>query len=132
MQPLPFTPTEQPQIDDAQAILRYLDACPVLIVAAGADPDQIRGDGTLVVPIGVASDGLLAWPLSVAYYVREHQLAPPEPLLRRIRESDYRAPSLSDSEVDELRGQLRSPTDHSDPIALDDVPDGAEPADDVW
>lgn len=113
-------------------MLGYIDECPALIVAAGLEADRIRGDDAMVVPIGVASDGVYAWPLSVAYYVREHAVPPPEPLLERIRKAQYRPPSMSDTEVDQLRDDLRSMTDLDDGVALDDVPDGAEPADDAW
>ena len=96
------------RIDDAIFVAEYLDACPVLIVAAGLDPDPLLSGSPAVVSIGVASDGTYTWPLSVGYYARAHEISPDAELLAHIRSQQHVPPKVSPADVDRLRDELAS------------------------
>jgi hypothetical protein len=95
-------------IDDAARVAEYLDACPILIVAAGLDPDPLLSGSPAVVSIGVASDGTYTWPLSVSYHARAHGIAPDVELLAHIRSQQHVPPKVSPTDVDRLREELAS------------------------
>ena len=95
-------------IDDAARVAEYLDACPILIVAAGLDPDPLLSGSPAVVSIGVSSDGTYTWPLSVGYYARAHGISPDVELLAHIRAQQHVPPMVSPTDVDRLRDELAS------------------------
>lgn len=97
---------ENRAIEDAEAIADYLDASAVLYVGAGRHVDEIRNEAGRQVPIGVASDGVFAWPLATNYYVRTYSLAPDPDLAEHIRQRDYTPPRLSEGEVSSMREEL--------------------------
>jgi len=92
-----------PTIADAASVAEYLDGSAVIQIALGRTIDAIDESKGMVVPIGTATDGTYIWPLSLSYYVKAHSVSPPEELLERARKSDYRAPDVHDSVIEELR-----------------------------
>lgn len=93
---------------DAPMVAAYLNACPVLIIAAGLSPDVLDPDAVVSVPIGVASDGEFAWSLSVPFYMRKYGIGGPAELHRKAASLHYEAPTLKKGEIDRLRTVLLS------------------------
>lgn len=79
--------------DDWPQLLEYLEACPNEVVALTKQPDSIDPSRTFHVPLGTAGDGVMKWSLATVYYLREHQVAPPDALVDHIRERDYKPPA---------------------------------------
>jgi len=94
---------EAPTIDDAESVAEYLDGSVVVRIALGCTIDAIDESKGMVVPIGTATDGTYTWPLSLNYYVKTYSVSPPDELLEQVRNSDYRAPDVEDSVIEELR-----------------------------
>ena len=101
---------EPTTISDAPAVTAYLDGCIVVWMAAHQQPDALTRSTHPCVPIGVASDGVFAWPLATSYYVRNHQLSPDRALLHRVRARHYQPPPLAVRDVHTTITALRNPT----------------------
>lgn len=99
------TPSESHPIDDAYAVAAYLDAGVVLWVAAGRGIDAVDPALGRRVPIGMATDGVLAWPLAAAYYAGVHGLAPAPELVAHIRRRGHRPPPQA-GDPDDLRAAV--------------------------
>jgi hypothetical protein len=93
--PSAFEPCE---LADLDRIVAYLEAAPVLNVAAGVERDVISD--ALGVPVGAASDGVFTWPLSLTWYAARHRVAPPDELVEHIRARAY---TLGDVDIDAVR-----------------------------
>jgi hypothetical protein len=91
-------------LDDLDRVVAYMEAAPVVSVAAGKARDRVSG--AVEVPIGVASDGVFVWPLALTWYASRHRVAPPAELVDHIRGRGYVVDAV---DVDGLRRDLRGP-----------------------
>ncbi len=90
-------------------VLAYLDGgWPVLTTTERADDilDPERGP---VVPLSYRSDGVWVWTDTVAYYLREHHLAPDLELLAHMDAADYRMPAPDAVAVHRVLAALLAP-----------------------
>jgi hypothetical protein len=81
--------------DERDRVSSYLDEGVPLLITPSLTPDVVdpaRGD---VVPTAFRTDGRWIWTDAVAYYLREHRLAPDPDLLDEIRANDYLPPEVS-------------------------------------
>jgi hypothetical protein len=84
-----FAP-DHPQLTDErerEKILRYLDSGPVLLATTSILTDALDPRRGAVVPMSFRTDGTWIWTDTIAYYLREHRLAPEPGLLRHIQEA---------------------------------------------
>lgn len=91
----PLPPAERDQV------LAYLEAAPVVLAARSYDADAFDHEREPSVPLNFRTDGTWVWPGAVAYYLREHEVAPDPALLAHIRSRRFVVP-----EVDEPAREL--------------------------
>ncbi|PRX46540.1 hypothetical protein B0I33_107117 [Prauserella shujinwangii] len=77
-------------------VLGYLEGAPVVLAARGFGDDVFDPDRPASVPLTFRTDGTWVWPGAVAYYLREHELAPDPDLLSHIRALDFRLPEVDE------------------------------------
>ena len=77
---------------EAERVLAYLDAAPVILASRSNGPDAFAPDRTDVVPMNFRTDGACAWPGAVAYYLREHGVPPDPDLVAHIRARRFTPP----------------------------------------
>jgi hypothetical protein len=78
---------------EAERVLAYLDAAPVILASRSNGPDAFAPDRADAVPMNFRTDGAWAWPGAVAYYLREHGVPPDPDLVAHIRARRFTAPS---------------------------------------
>ncbi|MEQ0560357.1 ferredoxin [Amycolatopsis sp. NEAU-NG30] len=78
---------------EAERILAYLDAAPVILASRSNGPDAFAPERTDAVPMNFRTDGAWAWPGAVAYYLREHGVPPDPDLIAHIRARRFTAPA---------------------------------------
>lgn len=78
---------------EAERVLAYLDAGPVILASRSNGPDAFAPERTDAVPMNFRTDGAWAWPGAVAYYLREHGVPPDPDLLAHIRARRFAAPA---------------------------------------
>ncbi|TQS40407.1 hypothetical protein [Cryptosporangium phraense] len=86
----PFFHPDHPQVDAAErdALLAYLTGAEAVLLTPGTMVDVVAPDRGAVVPMSFRSDGVWIWPDTVAYYLREHGLAPEPDLAEHIKGAD--------------------------------------------
>jgi len=78
---------------EAEQLLAYLDAAPVILASRSNGPDAFEPERTDAVPLNFRTDGVWAWPGAVAYYLREHGVPPDPELVAHIRARRFTAPA---------------------------------------
>lgn len=78
---------------EAEQVLAYLDAAPVILASRSNGPDAFAPGREDAVPMNFRTDGAWAWPGAVAYYLREHGVPPDPDLVAHIRARRFTAPS---------------------------------------
>ncbi|WP_460437562.1 ferredoxin [Amycolatopsis stemonae] len=78
---------------EAERVLAYLDAAPVILASRSHGPDAFAPDREDAVPMNFRTDGAWAWPGAVAYYLREHGVPPDPDLVAHIRARRFAAPA---------------------------------------
>jgi hypothetical protein len=91
-----FDPDHPSVADDAERdrALAYLRSGAVLMTTTDRMVDILAPDRGAVVPMTYRTDGTWIWTDTVAYYLREHGLAPDAALYEHMRETGFRAPSV--------------------------------------
>jgi hypothetical protein len=87
---VPLSPEEREQV------LAYLDAAPVVLAARTYEADAFDPSRIDVVPLTFSTDGSWVWPGAVAYYLREHEIAPDPELLTHIRGHRFAVPDVGE------------------------------------
>ncbi|MFC7341697.1 TNT domain-containing protein [Saccharopolyspora griseoalba] len=77
---------------EKQQVINYLLGGEILLSANGADADALDPARPPEVPKAFHTDGAFVWPVSMAYYLREHDVAPPRAFLDHIRTRGYQPP----------------------------------------
>ena len=83
-------------LDEKERVLDYLGAAPVVLAARGYDTDAFDPEREPSVPLTFRTDGTWVWPGAVAYYLREHDVAPDPDLLAHIRDRNYTPPEVGE------------------------------------
>lgn len=89
--------TDRPTVSDEERdrLSAYLETAPVVVSQDGRPvPDLFDQTGTATIPREYRTDGTWVWPAAVAYYLREHKVAPERDLVEHIRARDYRVPDV--------------------------------------
>jgi hypothetical protein len=86
----PLPPAER------ERVLEYLDGAPVVLAARTYDTDAFDPDRPAAVPLNFRTDGSWIWPGAVAYYLREHEVAPDPELLTHIRALRFTMPEVGE------------------------------------
>ncbi|EHR61997.1 hypothetical protein [Saccharomonospora cyanea] len=88
----------RPPLDPAEKdrVLDYLGGAPVVLAARSYDTDAFDRGRPPSVPLTFRTDGAWVWPGAVAYYLREHDVAPDPELLAHIRRRDYAVPDVGE------------------------------------
>ncbi|WP_197319142.1 ferredoxin [Saccharomonospora sp. NB11] len=87
---VPLDPAEKDRV------LEYLNEAPVVLAARSYDTDAFDPDRPPSVPLNFRTDGVWVWPGAVAYYLREHDVAPDPELLAHVRRRDYAVPEVGE------------------------------------
>ncbi len=77
-------------------VLDYLGGAPVVLAARSYGTDAFDPGRPPSVPLTFRTDGVWVWPGAVAYYLREHDVAPDSELLAHIRRRDYAVPDVGE------------------------------------
>lgn len=92
-----FTSSDRPYVyrpaiatEERDAILSFLDNGKVVLSSTGRSPDLLHQDRESLVPMAFLTDGTWVWPAAVAYYLREHGIAPAPDFVQHIRSCGYR------------------------------------------
>lgn len=85
---------------EREQVLSYLDAAPVVLASRTYDADALDPSRTDAVPLNFRTDGSWVWPGAVAYYLREHDVAPDPELLTHIRGLRFTLPEVGERERD--------------------------------
>ncbi len=88
----PLDPAERDRV------LEYLDNAPVVLASRTYDADAFAPDREPLVPLNFRTDGRWYWPGAVAYYLREHDVAPDPELLTHIRALRFSLPDVGEPE----------------------------------
>jgi hypothetical protein len=78
---------------EAERVLAYLDAAPVILASRSNGPDAFAPERADAVPMNFRTDGVWAWPGAVAYYLREHGVPPDPELVAHLRARRFAAPA---------------------------------------
>jgi hypothetical protein len=81
---------------EKERVLAYLDSAPVVLAARSYDTDAFDPGRPAAVPLNFRTDGSWIWPGAVAYYLREHEVAPDPELLTHIRALRFTMPEVSE------------------------------------
>jgi hypothetical protein len=92
----PVVNREPLQTAEKERVLEYLDGAPVVLAARTYDTDAFDPDRTDAVPLNFRTDGSWIWPGAVAYYLREHEIAPDPELLTHIRALRFTMPEVGE------------------------------------
>ncbi|MFG3093614.1 hypothetical protein [Streptomyces sp. NPDC048202] len=84
---------------DERFVLAYLEGCPEIYSAMGAEQDVIAGDVWITGAGSVATDGTWVWPTQLAHYVRRHHVALPHGFIAHIRALDYVCPEVPSNQA---------------------------------
>ncbi|WP_199433274.1 ferredoxin [Qaidamihabitans albus] len=89
---------ERPPLAPAERdrVLGYLEAAPVVLAARSYDDDVFDPGRPPSVPLNFRTDGTWVWPGAVAYYLREHEVAPDPDLLTHIRARNFTVPEVGE------------------------------------
>lgn len=93
----PYFHPGHPVVDDAERehLLAYLTGAEAVLATSGTMTDVVDAGRGAVVPLTFRSDGIWIWPDAIAYYVREHGLAPEPELAAHVRSASGPAARLS-------------------------------------
>ncbi len=88
----------RPPLDPAEKgrVLDYLGGAPVVLAARSYGTDAFDPGRPPSVPLTFRTDGVWVWPGAVAYYLREHDVAPDPELLAHVRRRDYAVPDVGE------------------------------------
>jgi nicrotizing toxin Mtb-like protein len=75
-------------------VINYLYGGEILLRASSASPDEVDPQRQPEVPKQFHTDGTWVWPLAMAYYLEEHDIAPPRDFLDHIRRNSYQPPEV--------------------------------------
>lgn len=87
---------DRPQLSEEEKIpvLAYLEQAPVVWTDQTVETDLLEPSRPQKIPRQFHTDGTWIWPISVAYYLRDHNAAPQRQLIEHIRSLDYRIPDV--------------------------------------
>jgi hypothetical protein len=107
----PYFADDRERVDDAerQRIASFLDGGAVVLSGTGREPDRVDPARGAAVGMSVRTDGTWVWSDGVAYYVREHGIAPDADLYAHIRELDYRCPATDEATAQQVLETLYAP-----------------------
>lgn len=94
----PVVNREQLSPAERDRVLEYLDGAPVVLASRTYDADAFEPDREPLVPLNFRTDGRWYWPGAVAYYLREHDVAPDPDLLTHIRALRFTLPEVGEPE----------------------------------
>ncbi|MFC4003897.1 ferredoxin [Prauserella oleivorans] len=84
--------------EERERVLGYLEQAPVVLAARSYDADVFDPDRAPEVPLTFRTDGTWVWPGAVAYYLREHGVAPDPELAAHIRARGFVVPDVGEPE----------------------------------
>ncbi|MEN3310646.1 MAG: hypothetical protein V7603_6848 [Micromonosporaceae bacterium] len=98
----PYIAPQRGFVTDAaerERLLGYLGAGTTVLKSNSYGTDGFDRERRVAVPVGYRTDGTWVWPLSVEYYLREHNVAPEPDFHRFIKDRQYRCPPVPDDAV---------------------------------
>ncbi|WP_434533272.1 hypothetical protein [Amycolatopsis carbonis] len=81
---------------ERERVLAYLESAPAVLASRSFDVDAFEPGRADVVPLTFRTDGSWVWPGAVAYYLREHAVAPDPELLSHIRGQRFEVPDVGE------------------------------------
>lgn len=81
---------------ERERVLAYLESAPAVLASRSFDVDAFDPGRVDVVPLTFRTDGSWVWPGAVAYYLREHAVAPDPELLSHIRGRRFEVPEVGE------------------------------------
>lgn len=101
-------------------VARYLLGGTLLATTGALEADYVSGRPDAV-PMELRSDGVWAWPGSLAHYVSVYGVEVPEAFLRHIEDQRGVAPSLSAAQIEAALDALVGPRNRNAPIVRSPV-----------
>lgn len=102
-------------------VLSYLDAAAELVATGGTGVDVVEPRRGAVVPMSLRTDGTWIWSDAVAYYLREHHLAPDPRLLAHLWRAGGRPPALGAASLLRVMDALTDPSRLGSSWSTDEV-----------
>ncbi|QYN22898.1 hypothetical protein [Amycolatopsis sp. DSM 110486] len=81
---------------ERERVLAYLESAPAVLASRSFDVDAFDPGRVDAVPLTFRTDGIWVWPGAVAYYLREHAVAPDPELLSHIRGRRFEVPEVGE------------------------------------
>ncbi|GAB3676657.1 TNT domain-containing protein [Saccharopolyspora tripterygii] len=78
---------------EKREVFSYLNGGEIVLSAMSTDADELDPQRGAEVPKQFHTDGVWVWPQAMAYYLEEHDIAPPPEFLDHIRRARYQAPT---------------------------------------
>ncbi|MFG1610455.1 hypothetical protein [Actinoplanes sp. NPDC049265] len=118
----PYFQDQHPKLDgyERDAALNFLDSGHMLVTTPQLQIDVMDPQRGAVVPMNFRTDGVWVWTDTVAYYLREHGLAPDQELLAHAREASFVAAEADAVGLHRALACLFLPS-HLEPVAADGV-----------
>ncbi|HYE60555.1 MAG TPA: hypothetical protein VD997_01040 [Phycisphaerales bacterium] len=88
-------PTAHP---DAERLAEYLSRAPWLEVIPGVTRDALVAESPASLEMHTLTDGVWAWRIDLAHYVRTHRVWPPDEFIEHARAAGWRPPA--EEEID--------------------------------
>jgi hypothetical protein len=95
----------EPQHDEAN-ILKYLEAGAAAAAVPGVEEDVLADPPRIIGPMHIRTDGIWAWPETLAYYVRIHHIALPEEFVQHMRANGWSCPHVAPAGRLNLEGHV--------------------------
>ncbi|WP_328604216.1 ferredoxin [Amycolatopsis sp. NBC_00345] len=92
----PVVSRERLSAEERERVLAYLETAPAVLASRSYGADAFDPSRADVVPLTFRTDGSWAWPGAVAYYLREHEIAPDPELLTHIRGHRFAVPEVGE------------------------------------
>jgi hypothetical protein len=83
----------EPHPDEAN-ILNYLESGTTYAAVPGVDQDVLADPARIIGPMHIRTDGVWAWPATLAYYVRTYHIALPNEFVEHMRANGWSCPPL--------------------------------------
>ena len=91
---------------DEANLIAYLRSGAVSVAVPGVDLDVLRTPPRPIGPPHIRTDGVWAWPETLAYYVQQYHLRLPDEFLQHAMKNQWACPASADEADSDLQGHI--------------------------
>jgi hypothetical protein len=93
---------QQHENDYEHDVIAYLLCGKEFITCLGFTSDVLNPDSGFKISPNITTDGVWAWPLDLAYYVKEYHVKLPDEFLSHMKRNQWVIPNITDNELMEF------------------------------